>query len=257
VYDASHAQAGAGSQKITLVRNQNSTARLRHLSGGGNPLNNRVAIAGDDHAMGVRGFVGFFLKTTDADLEVGIALDDGLAGEGTGLEQSSRLPVMADGKWHLYEWDLSDADQWENFSGGNGVIGGPNAYIDSVLIYAGASTAGDTLTMYLDTVAFNPHGSLASLAAAGGAGDFDLDGDVDGFDLAKWEEDFGGNAFSDADSDGDSDGADFLAWQRQVGGAALPAGANHQAVPEPGACALLATTCCGLALRASRRRSVA
>lgn len=229
VYDASHAQAGVGSQRITMVRNQNSTARLRHLSGGGNPVNNRVAIGGNNHALGVRGFVGFFLKTTEADLQVSIGLDDGVAGIGTGLEESTRLPVIADGKWHLYEWNLADAAQWENFSGGNGVIGGPNAYIDSLFFYSGASTAGKTITMHLDTVAYNPNGSLASLAAAGPAGDFDLDGDVDGFDLAKWRQDFGVNTFSDADGDGDSDGADFLRWQRNVG-ASSPASA---VVPEP------------------------
>lgn len=237
-YDGTQSQAGAGSQRITLVRNQNSTARLRHLSGGGNPLNNRVAISGDDYALGVQGYVGFFLKTTEADLEVGIGIDDGVAGGSTGLETSSRLPVIADGKWHLYEWNLADAAQWENFSGGNGVIGGPSAYVDSLFFYSGGSTAGDTFTMFLDTVAYNPHGSLASLAAAGEIGDYDLDGRIDGRDLAKWEGDFGASAYSDADADGDSDGADFLAWQRRVGGGA-PVSAANAAVPEPDSVLLL------------------
>ncbi len=48
--------------------------------------------------------------------------------------------------------------------------------------------------------------------------DFDNDGDVDGNDLAQWEDNFGADANADADSDGDTDGADFLAWQRQFTG---------------------------------------
>jgi hypothetical protein len=61
--------------------------------------------------------------------------------------------------------------------------------------------------------------------------DFDLDGDVDGDDLAQWRGDFGVNDQSDADDDGDSDGADFLAWQQQVG--SVPAVAAAPPVPEP------------------------
>jgi hypothetical protein len=53
--------------------------------------------------------------------------------------------------------------------------------------------------------------------------DFDDDGDVDGDDLAQWQDDFGLNADSDADNDGDSDGADFLAWQQQLGAGSAPA----------------------------------
>ena len=163
-YTEAEAQAGAGSQQITLTRDDAATARLRHVSGGGNPLNNRVAIGGDDYSLALQGFVGFFLKTTEADLQVGIGLDDGVSGGTTGLEISSSLPVIADGRWHLYEWDVADAAQWNNFSGGNGAIGGPNAYIDSIFFHAGATTAGDTFTMFLDTVAYNPNGSLAGLA---------------------------------------------------------------------------------------------
>jgi hypothetical protein len=247
VYAASQGQAGVGGQQITLVRNQNSTARLRHLSGSGSPGNNRVSIGGEDHAMGVQGFVGFFLRTTEADLEVGIGIDDGFALGGAGLEESSRLPVIADGKWHLYEWNLADASQWTNFLGGNGTIGGPNAYVDSLFFYSGASTVGVTFTMFVDTVAYNPHGSLASLAAPSEAGDFDLDGDVDRFDLAKWEGDFGATTFSDADNDGDSDGADFLAWQRGLDApAATP-------VPEP---ASMCPACLAVLFLLVRRASV-
>jgi hypothetical protein len=63
--------------------------------------------------------------------------------------------------------------------------------------------------------------------------DFDLDGNVDGDDLAQWRGDFGVNGMSDADNDGDSDGADFLAWQQQFG--SVPAAPVADVVPEPAA----------------------
>jgi len=237
-YTEAHAQAGVGSQHITVARDGADMARLRHVSGGGNPLNNRVAIDGDDYSLGPQGFVGFFLKTTEAELQVAIGIDDGTSSGGTGLETSVATPAIADGQWHLYEWNLADADQWENFSNGNGAIGGPNAYVDSIFFHSGGSTAGETFTMFLDTVAYNPHGSLAILGNMPNfAADFDEDGDVDGDDLDEWREDFGMNADSDADNDGDSDGADFLVWQRQLGSVpAVPAGG---AVPEPAPAVML------------------
>ena len=70
------------------------------------------------------------------------------------------------------------------------------------------------------------------------AADFDHDGNVDGDDLAAWEDGFGASGDAshgqgDADEDADVDGADFLLWQRQLGsGPPDPAGA---AVPEPSA----------------------
>ncbi len=62
----------------------------------------------------------------------------------------------------------------------------------------------------------------APAAVVAAPADFDNDGDVDGNDLAQWEDNFGADANADADSDGDSDGADFLAWQRQFTGDLSP-----------------------------------
>jgi hypothetical protein len=230
VYTTAEAQAGDGSQQIVLVRDGGDSARLRHLSAGGAPQNNRVAIDGKAYAMTPQGYVGFFLKTTDADLQVGIGLDDGAVGA-TGLEEGLARAVIADGRWHLYEWNLADASQWSNFAGGNGAIDGPNAFLDSIFLYTGASTAGETITAFLDTVAYNPHGTLASLVRPplGGA-DFKLDGQVDRRDLAIWQATYAASG-ADANSDGHVDGADFLAWQRQLGLGAAAAEAT-QAVPE-------------------------
>lgn len=83
--------------------------------------------------------------------------------------------------------------------------------------------------------------------------DFNIDGKVDGADLTKWKQSFGGVG-ADANGDGVSNGADFLMWQQQFG-SGVPATAAVGAVPEPASIAL-----CGLATMAmaaygrSRRR---
>ena len=83
---------------------------------------------------------------------------------------------------------------------------------------------------------------------SGDDGDCNLDGTVDGDDLAVWKTGFGtasGATFRDGDNDrdGDVDGDDFLAWQR---GAVASTGASPSsaAVPEPASWLLAA---CGLA----------
>lgn len=83
------------------------------------------------------------------------------------------------------------------------------------------------------------------------AADFDLDGDVDGDDLAVWQGAYGMTPLADADSDGDSDGSDFLQWQRQLGTG--PRAISLSAVvPEPATFHLLT-----LAAACRRRRSSA
>ena len=157
---------GNGSQEITLVRTSAASSVVRHVSGSGVPTNNRVDEGGVPSALAPYGFVGFLMKTTEADLQVYMGLDDGASSGGTvGLERSMALPAIADGEWHLYEWNLADPNVWSNFSGGNGMIDGPNAYIDSIFFQSGASTAGTTFSVLIDTVAYNPNGSLAALFA--------------------------------------------------------------------------------------------
>ncbi len=99
--------------------------------------------------------------------------------------------------------------------------------------------------------------SIDSVVASVGtqaAGDFDLNGVVDGGDYLHWRGSFGNigrtrwNA--DGDADGDVDGDDFLIWQRGLGGGATVAATAI--VPEPGAMVLLA---CALAM-AFRRTQV-
>ena len=149
------------------------------------------------------------------------------------MEASTSLSVIADGKWHLYEWNLADDAVWSNFTGGNGAIGGPNSFIDSIFFYGDGGTANRTFEVFMDTVAYNPTGRLTSLIVPEvfAAGDFNKDGAVNAADLERWRGGFGVDGRGDADGDGDTDGADFLRWQRKFG--ASPATSATTNVPEP------------------------
>jgi hypothetical protein len=92
--------------------------------------------------------------------------------------------------------------------------------------------------------------------------DFDRDGDVDGDDLAMWEQSYGDDTGGDANSDSDSDGQDFLVWQRQLGlGGPMATIANTAAaaaVPEPASGPLAAVIAIAVAacFRPKRRPGV-
>jgi hypothetical protein len=251
-YSTEEAQLGVGSEKIVFTRNSESDGRLRFLSGGGTPANNRVTIGSQQRAMGNGGYVGFFLKTNDPGLSVRIALDDGYRLGTTGMEESIGQTVVADGKWHLYQWNLADPAAWNNFLGGNGAIDGPNSFIDSILFYGGSPN--QSYELYLDTVAYNPAGRLDSLIVPEtyAPADFNRDGRVDGVDLATWRTAFGIGSGGDADGDGGSDGADFLAWQRQVN---LSAETVAAAVPEPATLWIAAVAAGAIAHRVRRTQS--
>ena len=82
--------------------------------------------------------------------------------------------------------------------------------------------------------------------------DFNNDGKVDGADLTKWKQSFGG-AGADANGDGTSNGADFLKWQQQFG-SGVPAAAAVGAVPEPASMALAGLAAAAIAMGWRRSR---
>ncbi len=225
-------QGGVGSQEIS-INGEPGGWFLRHLSGIGSPASPAGNVAVD-----ATGYIGFWLKTDDAGISVQLAIDD----LSPAIDRSFSQSVIADGEWHLYQWDLEDDTQWDGWAGGgDGVITGPTITIDSIQ-FAGAGDA----TIYLDTVSHNPLGLLGSAIA----GDFDGDGDVDDADLAQWEGDYGVNSDSDADEDGMTTGLDFLYWQENYTGSVSPLAAAA-VVPEPSAIVLASVL---LGLMKTRRR---
>lgn len=157
-------QQGASSEKLTVLRDNSAAGRLRFLSAEGNPSGNRVPVSGQLHAMGVTGHVGFYMKTLDAGLKVSLAVDDGYSSAVSGTEISLARDVIADGQWHLYQWNLADPAVWFSFIGGNGTINGPNSFIDSIVVDFDASTRAREVTFFIDAFAYNPTGSLESIA---------------------------------------------------------------------------------------------
>lgn len=243
------AQAGVGSQKLDLRAQSGGAWALRHNSGIG-----QVANPAGNVPLEPTGYVGFWLKTESSGVTVQIAIDDPTTTSGTGstaLEKGIPLEVIADGQWHLYQWNLEDAAHWNAFAGGaNGQIDATfgTVSIDSIFF----SGTGNTL-IYLDTVSHNPDAMLAA-APPLIPGDFNGDGDVDGDDLADWSEGFGMTSGAeiedgDADEDGDVDGNDFLVWQRNVSNGS-PGAAP---VPEPAA-GVLAALAATVGLLLTRRR---
>ena len=80
------------------------------------------------------------------------------------LERGTRTPIIADGEWHLYEWNLDDDTQWDGFAGTgvNGAIDAATVTIDA--LYIDATLAGDgsdqDATFNIDTVAHDPAGQI-------------------------------------------------------------------------------------------------
>ena len=234
------AHHGDASQKI-VIDGEPGGWFYRHLSGIGSPPSNPAS----NEWLKSEGYLGFWLKTNDPGITVQFAIDDPAKTVDRGIAQ----PVIADGNWHLYEWNLSDDAEWEAWTSlADGTVGGAVFTLDSIQF----SGAGDA-TIYLDSVAHNPDGSLLSEP-----GDFDYDGDVDDDDLVAWHNGYGtgtGASMSDGDADGDtdSDAIDFLIWQRnQSASTALSAVAT--VVPEPATIFMLCigSAGCGLFVRGTR-----
>jgi GH25 family lysozyme M1 (1,4-beta-N-acetylmuramidase) len=222
---SSEAYEGAGSERI-VVDGDNWT--LRFLSG----IGARPAKPESNLALPATGSIGYWLKTTDPGVTTHIAIDDPTSATGE-IEGGSVKNVIADGQWHLYEWNFEDDAQWNSFFEGDGSITNPFVTIDSI-VFKGVGDA----TIYLDAVAHNPDGSLGFPP-----GDFNGDYAVDADDLTDWQNSYGpGNPGGDADDDGDTDGADFLLWQRNLTSATATAAATP--VPEPAALALSALALC-------------
>jgi hypothetical protein len=157
---------GAGSQQIDLIpTSAGNSMRLRHLSGAGTPANNTAFTT----SSGVDGWIGLYLKTSGSSpastMTVQIWIEGATAGNDNG---SVPKTIIADGNWHLYEWNLDDntggADGWGSVAGivtGSPTVADISHTIDSV-IFRSTALNGNT-TIFMDYVAKSDSGTVAAL----------------------------------------------------------------------------------------------
>ena len=158
---------GTGSQKLVLVHDGSATnLRIRHLSGSGAVANNTQFST----TSGTDGYIGYYLKTTETGLTTAIALD-GPANVVAEMDGGVARPVIADGQWHLYEWNLDDPADWTTVPGigGGGGLQDSTRTIDSIFLINGTAPVDTTKTLFLDFVAFNDAGSVALLVPEPGS----------------------------------------------------------------------------------------
>lgn len=217
---------------------------LRHLAG--IDFRGDVASPSGNLALTADGYLGVWLKTATAGVDVSLALDDPVT-----ADRGIRQTLVPDGQWHLYEWNLDDDAMWEGWVNGNGAIDGATVTLDSLQFW-GTGAA----TIFIDNLCHNPNGSIGgnlfpgdfngdlsytvedldALVAEIVSGstnllfDVDADGRVDRDDRDLWLE-IAGEAnlgpgleylLGDANLDGVVDGVDFVAWNSHKF-AAMPA----------------------------------
>lgn len=143
---------------------------LRHVAGAGAPANN-VPIPNNGTT-----WVGYWLRTTADNLEVGIMVDDDVSTTpgltGNNHEISYFVSVIPDGHWHLYEFELANPDTWQdggfatspNATGPTGELNDTTVTIDS-LVFRGALGIVDVneVEFFVDEVACNPDGPLSAV----------------------------------------------------------------------------------------------
>jgi murein DD-endopeptidase MepM/ murein hydrolase activator NlpD len=138
---ATHYVSGSSTHlQVTLNDNTSVTTpwKVRLLSAAGTPANN-ISVGGG-------GKFHIWLKTSTAQsgATVQIYVDDS-----DGLEGSQALPIINDGQWHEYVWNLASFNG-VNVSGGNGVINGPNVTLDAIIL--SQPNTGTSWTTFIDDV---------------------------------------------------------------------------------------------------------
>ncbi len=136
---------------------------VRHISGSS-------AARSQNIPRPTKGFVGLWAKTSSPGVLISIAIDN--TADVT-ADRGIAKAMVADSQWHLYEWNLEDNLQWEGWANGNGIIDTPDFTIDSIQF---TSNLDASATIYIDTVAHNPDGSVHKLYTS--LGDIQNDGSV-------------------------------------------------------------------------------
>jgi hypothetical protein len=119
--------------------------------------------AGEGLTLDRAGWVGVWLRTESAGVDVALVLND-LGG----TERSSLLPVVGDGAWRLYQWNLDDATHWDGLDAANGALDGLMVDVRSLLFRGGETGA----VVFADELRMNLNGTVpepGSAVVAGGA----------------------------------------------------------------------------------------
>jgi hypothetical protein len=142
---SSHYENGTSTHlQVDLDDNTSVTTnwKVRLLSAEGTPSSN-VSVSKN-------GYFIFWFKTSNAvsGSTVQIYMDDS-----DGTEGSATIPVINDGAWHEYKWNLST---WSgvNVSGGNGQLDAANVTLDAIVLNSPNRTG--RWTSYIDDVLWKP-----------------------------------------------------------------------------------------------------
>jgi hypothetical protein len=216
--------SGRYSQRLIIDRDPAVTSTpdnpdgwfVRHVSG--NAGSSSPASPAANTPREARGLIGFWALAFVDDVQVTIAIDDPA---NVTADRGILRPLIGDGQWHRYAWDLDDDDDWEGWLNGDGTVRSSTFTIDSIQILGRQHDA----TIYFDDVF---HEIMPDRIVS--PADHNADGLVNRDDLALWRHGFASDAGGDSDNDADTDGADFLAWQRRLG---TSSGGPSQAYPLP------------------------
>jgi hypothetical protein len=142
-----------------------SFPRVRLLSGAGAAPGVNTAFT---TTAGTDGYIGLYYRTSSvlSGAKVSLYLDG--AGGGTSvMNGATPRDIVADGDWHLAEWNLDDAADWGVASGigGAATLANSSHTIDSIFFrFDNAATPfSGNYVVDLDFVALNPNGSVANL----------------------------------------------------------------------------------------------
>lgn len=143
---------GAGSQQLVInTTTPGNATRLRFLSGVGTPANNLTFAT----SAATDGWIGLALKTDSPGWTVQLWVEPStVAPAATGHNGGVPKDVVADGQWHIYQWNLDDhsggPDGWGSIAGiigGVATVGDGNHTIDSVIFRHAAGPATATILM--------------------------------------------------------------------------------------------------------------
>lgn len=162
---------GKYSQKLTILDDGGVSNGwlVRHVSGSS-------ATRGQNILRPTKGYIGFWAKTSTPNVEISIAIDNTA---NVTADRGLFTPLVADGQWHLYEWNLEDDSQWQGWVNGDGVIDTIDFTIDSIQI---RTDTDQDAVIYLDNIVHYNRGSIVYWDSV--LGDFEPDGDVDLMDFS-------------------------------------------------------------------------